>query len=140
MSNPIALRLHEMGLQLEGAGLDEIVVALGVAEREIERLHEALLPFRHMRVIVDEREIDTHDIRNLDEQGREITIGYARSSIEGDQFNQVFEKVRTALREPTRGNQPCPSCKGSGFVTYGSSTGPRQLTCMRCHGSKTVVR
>lgn len=36
--NQIALRLHEMGLQLEGRGMDEIVAALGVAEREIERL------------------------------------------------------------------------------------------------------
>lgn len=140
MSNTIAVILHEMGLQLEGAGLDEIVVALGVAEREIERLHDALLPFRHMRVIVDENEIDTHDIRNLDDQGREITIGYARSRVEGDQFNQAFEKIRTALREQTRGSQPCPSCKGTGVVTYGSSTGPRQLTCMRCHGGKTVPR
>lgn len=38
--NQIALRLHEMGLQLEGAGMDEIVAGLGVAEREIERLQE----------------------------------------------------------------------------------------------------
>ena len=36
--NLIALRLHEMGLQLEGAGMDEIVAALGIAEREIDRL------------------------------------------------------------------------------------------------------
>lgn len=38
--NQIALRLHEIGLQLEGSGMDEIVAALGVAEREIERLQE----------------------------------------------------------------------------------------------------
>lgn len=36
--NLIALRMHEMGLQLEGHGMDEIVAALGVAEREIVRL------------------------------------------------------------------------------------------------------
>lgn len=40
--NPIALHLHEMGLQLEGCGMPEIVAALGVAEREIERLQEQL--------------------------------------------------------------------------------------------------
>jgi hypothetical protein len=40
--NLIALRLHEIGLQLEGAGMDEIVASLGVAEREIERLQTLL--------------------------------------------------------------------------------------------------
>jgi hypothetical protein len=40
--NQIALRLHEIGLQLEGSGMDEIVAALGVAEREIERLQEGV--------------------------------------------------------------------------------------------------
>lgn len=36
--NITALQLHEMGLLLEGTGHDEIVAALGIAEREIERL------------------------------------------------------------------------------------------------------
>jgi len=36
--NPIALRLSEMAVQLEGCGMPEIVAALEVAEREIIRL------------------------------------------------------------------------------------------------------
>lgn len=38
--NPIALRLHEIGLRLEDAGMPEIVAAFGVAEREILRLDD----------------------------------------------------------------------------------------------------
>jgi len=38
--NPVALRLHECRLILEGTGNPELVSILVIAEREIERLHE----------------------------------------------------------------------------------------------------
>lgn len=40
--NPIALRLHEAALTLEGTGMPEIVAALEIAEREIIRLDELI--------------------------------------------------------------------------------------------------
>ena len=41
--NPIALRLHEAALTLEGQGMPEIVAAFEIAEREILRLEEELI-------------------------------------------------------------------------------------------------
>jgi hypothetical protein len=40
--NPIALRLHEMALTLDGGNLPEIVAALEIAELEINRLDEMI--------------------------------------------------------------------------------------------------
>jgi hypothetical protein len=40
--NPIALRLHEIALTLEGTGQDEIVAAIEIAEREIIRQDELI--------------------------------------------------------------------------------------------------
>lgn len=40
--NPIALRLHEIALTLEGSNMPEIIQALEIAEREITRLHELI--------------------------------------------------------------------------------------------------
>lgn len=40
--NPIALRLHEAALTLDGGGVPEIVAMLEIAEREIIRLDELI--------------------------------------------------------------------------------------------------
>lgn len=40
--NPIALRLSEMAVTLEGCGMPEVVAALEIAEREIVRLDELI--------------------------------------------------------------------------------------------------
>lgn len=40
--NPIALRLSEMAVTLEGSGMPEIVAALEIAEREIIRLDDLI--------------------------------------------------------------------------------------------------
>lgn len=55
--NPIALRLHELGLQLEGTGHDEIVMALGIAEREILRMEELLAHPEPPSIIFNEQGI-----------------------------------------------------------------------------------
>lgn len=44
--NPIALRLHEAALTLDGGALPEIVAMFEIAEREINRLEEARVDVR----------------------------------------------------------------------------------------------
>jgi hypothetical protein len=63
----------------------------------------ALAPFQHMRVDTNPEPIDALDIRALDDDGREITIGYARNHEWADKLNQAFERVRSAL---TKGSAP----------------------------------
>ncbi len=60
---------------------------------------EALRFFRHMRVLPESKETDSLDIRDL-RDGRQVTIGYARSQREADEFNRAFEHIRLLLSRP----------------------------------------
>lgn len=89
------LRTWAAEIRKEGTA-DYAASSLEQSAMEIDRLCLALEFFRHMRVIPDDGTPSSFDIRDL-RDGKDVTIGYARSDREVNEFNEAFERVRQAL-------------------------------------------
>lgn len=88
-SNPIALRLNELGLILEGGNMPEIVAVLEIAAHEINRLHDERDECRTQREAMRrERLVEVEGLREqlrvakLEEQQRSASLGAAVKLLE----------------------------------------------------------
>jgi hypothetical protein len=102
--NPIALRLSEMAVSLEGSGMPEIVAALEIAEREINRLDE-LINTPHTAAFLEavrleaahqrERWAADHDAGKTDADWFWL-VGYLAGKALHKQDRQVYHIITTA--------------------------------------------